>query len=119
MIIPLYSLVYLVASYFNKGYTYNDFNRVTCHISFIAIILFFLSEARLAIGKNSYAFHFVMSLICIICISAYILPLLFLSAFWEMSFSASLVFELSEIAVLIYAIYSASYALYSLKEREI
>lgn len=114
--LPIFALLYLIASYFNKNFMYNDFNRITCHVSFIAIILFALSKVRLEIGRKSYAFHFVTSLLCIVSISSYIIPLVLLSAFWEINFSATTAFESVEIGLLIYAVYSAFYSASHLSE---
>ena len=107
MSLPLYALFYLVASYFNNELMYNDFNRITSHISVIAMILLFLAQVRAEIGRPSYGFRFISSLMCIICISSHILPLIILAAFWQIDFSVSIIYEMAEIAVLLYAVYTA------------
>lgn len=113
---PVFVICYLVASYFNSDFIYNDFNRIACHISLLMILFFALSEAKLVIGKDGFAFNFIMSLICIVCIPSYIFPLIMLAAFGELSFGFTLFFEIFQIAFLIYAIASAVYAIRSLDE---
>ncbi len=115
-ITPIFVICYLVASYFNSDFVYNDFNRITCHISILAILFFSLSEAKLVIGKDGYTFNFIMSLICIVCIPSYIFPLIMLAAFGELSFGFTLFFEIFHIAFFIYAVASAVSALRSLSE---
>lgn len=118
MSLPLYALFYLVASYFNNELMYNDFNRITSHISVIAMILLFLAQVRAEIGRPSYGFSFLSSLICIICISSHILPLIILAAFWQIDFSVSIIYEMAEIAVLLYAVYTAFKSVKCLGEKD-
>ena len=117
-LIPLFIICYLVASYFNYNFVYNDFNRITCHIALLAILFFALSEAKLVIGKDGYAFNFIASLVCIACIPSYIFPLILLASFGDLPFGFTLFFESFQIAFYIYAVYSAISALRSLSENE-
>ena len=107
LIIPVFILCYLVASYFNTDFVYNDFNRISCHISLLSILFFSLSEASLSLGRKAHIFNFMTTLICFVCIPAYIIPLIALAAFWEVQFTAILLFEIFQIAFLIYATASA------------
>ncbi len=116
LFLPLFALTCMISSYFNSDFTYNDFNRITCHISLLSILFFSLSEARLALGRPAYKFNFITSLVCIICIPSYILPVVVLSSFWEMNFTFTLLFEMSQIAFLIYAVASAVTSLKSMTE---
>lgn len=114
---PLFVIAYVIASYFNSDFVYNDFNRITCHLAFLAILLFSLSESNLLLNRPAYALRFVSSLLCIILIPTYIVPMTLLAAFWEISFTSTLLIETSQIAFLIYAIYSAISAITHLKPR--
>ena len=116
--LPCFCIAYLLASYLNTDIPLLDFNRVTSELAFIAALMFMLSEARLATYRGGYAFRFASSLACIICICAHIVPLLLLSAFWEMSITLSILTDISLIAILLYAVFAAFNAIRTLKEEE-
>lgn len=116
--LPCFCIAYLLASYLNTDIPLLDFNRVTSELAFIAALMFMLSEARLATYRGGYAFRFASSLACIICICAHIVPLLLLSAFWEMSITLSILTDISLIAILLYAFFAAFNAIRTLKEDE-
>ena len=114
--IPVFAICCIISSYFNTDFVYNDFNRITSHISVLSILFFSLSEAKLLIGKEGYTFNFITSLISIVCISSYICPLIMLSSFGEVNFDFILFFESYQIVFLIYAITSAIFALRSMRD---
>lgn len=116
--LPCFCIAYLLASYLNSDIPLLDFNRVTSELAFIAALMFMLSEARIATYRGGYAFRFASSLVCIVCICAHIVPLLILSAFWEMSITLSILTEISLIAILLYAVFAAFNAIRTLKENE-
>ncbi len=118
LVLPCFCIAYLIASYLNSEIPLLDFNRVTSEMAFIAALMFMLSEARLATYRGGYAFRFASSLACIVCISVHIVPLLFLSAFWEMSITLSILTDISLIAILFYALFAAFNAIRTLKEDE-
>ena len=118
LVLPCFCIAYLLASYLNSDVPLLDFNRVTSELAFISALMFMLSEARLATYRGGYAFRFASSLACIVCICSHIVPLLLLSAFWEMSLSLSTLAEVSLIAVLFYALFAAFNAIRTLKEEE-
>lgn len=116
--LPCFCIAYLLASYLNTDIPLLDFNRVTSELAFIAALMFMLSEARLATYRGGYAFRFASSLACIVCICSHIVPLLLLSAFWEMSITLSILTDISLIAILLYAVFAAFNAIRTLKEEE-
>lgn len=116
--LPCFCIAYLLTSYLNPDLPLLDFNRVTSELAFISALMFMLSEARLAIYRDGYAFRFAASLACIVCICAHVVPLLLLSAFWEMSLTLSTLMEISLIAVLFYALFAAFNAIRTLEEAE-
>ena len=113
--LPCFCIAYLVTSYFDSVRPLLDFNRVTSEIAFIAVLMFMLSEARLATDQGSYPFRFAASLASIVCISAYITPLLALAAFWEMDMSLSLLTDVSLVAILFYVVFAAFNAIRTLE----
>ncbi|MBQ9745221.1 MAG: hypothetical protein IJW21_00160 [Clostridia bacterium] len=114
--LPIFCIAHLVASYFNSELPLLDFNRVTSEIAFIAVLMFVLTEASLSTGGKNYAWRFASSLICIVCVCAYIVPLLILVAFWEMRLSLSLLTEISLMGILLYALFAAFNAIRTLEE---
>ena len=116
--LPCFAMLYLVSSYFNPERPLLDFNRVTSEIAFICVLMFMLSEARLAIGEGSYPFRFAASLITIVAVCSYILPLLLLAAFWEMDMSLALLSECSLVPILFYATFAAFNAIRTLEPKE-
>ena len=111
----LFCALYMGASYFDSEYLFYDFNHVTSQIAFMSMMLFLLSEANLATSQNAYGLHFAMSLACIVCVSAHIIPLLLLVSFWEINLTISITTELVSIGVLIYAMLSAFNAIRTLE----
>jgi hypothetical protein len=116
--LPCFAIAYLISSYFNADLPLLDFNRVTSEIAFICVLMFMLSEARLATDQRSYPFRFAASLITIVSVCSYIAPLLLLAAFWEMDISLSLLMEVSLVPVLFYATFAAFNAIRTLKQAE-
>lgn len=116
LLFPCFCIAYLACSYFNSELPLLDFNRVTSQISFIAVLMFALSEARLATDQGSYPFRFAASIVCVVCASAYIIPLLALVAFWEIGMSLTLMMEISLACILIYAVFAAFNAVRTMKE---
>ena len=115
---PCFCIAYLLTSYLNSDTPLLDFNRITSDMAFISALMFTLSEARLAIYRGGYAFRFAASLACIVCICSHIVPLLLLSAFWEMRLTLSYLTDVSLIAVLFYALFAAFNAIRTLEEAE-
>ncbi len=105
--LPLFALFYLTYLYFDTTLMYHDTNRIMGQVAFISVLAFFLAEANIATGHKAYSWHFATSLVCIICVSAYILPILFLVAFWEMKVTEAFLTDFALIGVLLYAIFSA------------
>ena len=114
--LPCFCIAYLVASYFNSERPLLDFNRTTSTLAFIAVLIFMLSEARLANDCGNYPLRFAASLISMVCICAYVIPLLLLSSFWEMHMSLSLLTEVSLAAILFYVVFASFNAIRTLKE---
>ncbi len=116
--LPIFAVSYLIGSYFDSAYIFDDFNRIVCHISFCAMLVFFMALVRTELGKDAHIFLYVSSLMCIVALGAYILPMIVLAAFWEMGFSKGLLIETVQLAILVYAIYSAIHTVKSLCEQE-
>ncbi len=105
--LPLFALFYLTYLYFDTTLMYHDTNKIMGQVAFISVLAFFLAEANIATGHKAYSWHFATSLVCIICVSAYILPILFLVSFWEMKVTEAFLTDFALIGVLLYAIFSA------------
>ncbi len=105
--LPLFAIFYLTYLYFDTTLMYHNTNKIMGQVAFISVLAFFLAEANIATGHKAYRWYFAASLVCIICVSAYILPILFLVAFWEMQITEAFLTDFALIGVLLYAIFSA------------
>ncbi|MBQ8496035.1 MAG: hypothetical protein IJ489_01075 [Clostridia bacterium] len=100
----LFALSLLIVSYINPAYNYTDPNHNLCNISICALLLFFLYETRSTVTGNSTPIRFVFSLVALICLLAYILPICILMAFWELSTGIDVLFEAVECGALFYIV---------------
>lgn len=116
IVLPLFAVFYLGSIYFNADLIFYDSNRITSTIAFISVVFFLLSEAKVALGQGGHAFHFAASLACIVCVSAHILPTVFLISFWEMSLTMYRVIEFSTLGILLYASFSAVNSIRTMEE---
>lgn len=114
----IFCALYMGASYFDTDYLFYDFNHITSQIAFMAMMLFMLAEANLATDQNAYRLYFAMSLVCIVCVSAHVIPLLLLVSFWEIKATIPITTELASIGILIYAILSAFNAVRTLENAD-
>lgn len=117
--LPLFGVFYLSYLYFDTTLMFHDTNRITGQVAFISVLAFFVSQANIATGHKAYGLHFATALACIVCVSAYILPIISLVAFWEMSIVSSFLIDFSSIGILLYAIFSAFNAIRTLEEDEV
>ena len=98
----LWALSYLVASYIHPDYLYNDPNRIFCNVSLIALLLFFLFETRNTVSSPQNPLRFAFSLIAMVCVLVYIIPLFTLTAFWEIPMTSESLFEAVECGAVFY-----------------
>ena len=98
----LWALCYLVTSYINPDYNFNDPNRVLCNVSLAALALFLLYETRNTVARPQNPARFAISLVAAVCVLAYILPLFCLTAFWEVPMAPSTLFEAVECGAVFY-----------------
>lgn len=99
---PVWCVIFLVVSYLNPSYLYNDFNHLLCNASLGALAFFFLYEAKARITGKTTAAYFVFSLISMVLCMAYVLPNFILLAYWELSPELNFIFEAVEIGAVIY-----------------
>lgn len=112
----LWALCYLIASYCDPAYNYSDPNHNLFNVSLCALLIFYLYETGFGLSKISGSVRFVASLIAMICVLAYIIPVFFLAAFWELSVQPDTLFGAVECGALFY-IFAVLYSLiHALKE---
>ena len=99
-----FGLSYLICSYANPQYNYNDPNRLFCNVSLVALLLFLLFETRRNVSKPLTASQFVFGLFAVVSILVYIVPTALLTSFWEIDLTISTIFELIEIGAVAYII---------------
>lgn len=108
----LWALSYLSCSYINANYIYNDPNRIFCNVSLSALLLFFLFETRNTVSVPQNPMRFAFSLVAMVCVLTYMIPLLFLTAFWEIPLTLESLFEAVECGAVIY-IFAVLYTMIS------
>lgn len=116
--LPLFAIFYLSHLYFDTTLMFQDTNRIMGQVAFISVLAFFVSEANIATGHTAYSLHFATSLACIVCVCTYVLPILSLVAFWEMSISTIFLIDFSAVGILLYALFSAFNAIRTLEACE-
>lgn len=95
-------LLYLVTSYANPEFIYNNPDRLFCNVSLIALLLFCLFETRRnAVGPMN-PLQFMFGLIAVVCSLVYIVPTFLLTAFWEIELTVTTIFEAVELGVIFY-----------------
>lgn len=113
----LWALSYLAASYIHPDYLYNDPNRIFCNVSIAALLLFFLFETRNTVSSAQNPARFAFSLIAMVCVLVYMLPLFTLTAFWEISLTPESLFEAVECGAVFY-IFAVLYTMISAIKKE-
>ena len=113
----LWALSYLSCSYINADYIYNDPNRILCNVSLAALLLFFLFETRNTVSKPQNPMRFAFSLIAMVCVMTYMVPLLILTAFWEIPLTLESLFEAVECGAVFY-IFAVLYTMISVLKKK-
>lgn len=108
----LWALSYLSCSYINTNYIYNDPNRILCNVSLSALLLFFVFETRNTVSEPQNPMRFAFSLIAMVCVLTYMLPLFALTAFWEIPLTMESLFEAVECGAVFY-IFAVLYTMIS------
>ncbi len=98
----IWTLLYLITSYANPEFIYNDPDRLFCNVSLIAILLFCLYETRRNAVTPLNHVHFTFGVIAIVCALVYIVPTFLLTAFWEIELTVTTFFEATELGILFY-----------------
>lgn len=114
----LWCVIFLIDSYLNPMYLYNDFNHTLCNVSLCALVCFFLYETKTVIRKKANAAHFVFSLLAIVLCMAYIVPNFILLAYWELSSELHFIFEAIQLGAIIYMASVSLILISSLKKCE-
>ena len=113
----LWALFYLTTSYINPNYLFNDPNRIFCNISIAALLLFFLYETRNTVSSPQNPMRFALSLVAMVCVLVYAVPLFTLTAFWEISLTSASLFEAVECGAVFY-IFAVLYTMITSVKKE-
>lgn len=101
-----FATTYLGAAYLSPDFSFSDSNDVLRNVALAALVLFFIQEARSCFYRTTDAMRFPFSVAALVCLIAYALPTLFVTAFWEMEFTYMTMFDLVECGVIFYIIAS-------------
>ncbi len=114
----LFTLSLLIVSYINPDHHYTDFNHNLCNLSICALLLFFLHETRASVAGKSTPIRFVFSLVALVFLLAYILPIFVLMAFWELPTGIDVLFEAVECGAVFYIVSVLYSMIHAVKPKE-
>ena len=103
----LFAVTLLSASYLSPDFVFSNQNDVLRNVALAALVLYFLQEARAVIYGKTESLRFTFTVIALICVIAYELPTVIVTAFWEMELTYMTMFELVECGAIIYMIATA------------
>ncbi len=100
----IWSMVYLVFSYFDDSVVINDPERELVQLAAIAVMLYFTSESRYQLGISNPRVYFAISLANVIIISVVNIPHVILTALGVLGFTMHTVYSFVQIGILVYII---------------
>ncbi|MBQ8907875.1 MAG: hypothetical protein IJY71_04745 [Clostridia bacterium] len=74
MATALFSIFYAMLAYFNTAFTLNSPIKILDQVTFLALLLFFLAESRLRLGKRGRAFYLFAAMTALVLTAANSLP---------------------------------------------
>ena len=101
--LPLWGVAFAFMSYFDHDFIYSDINRHFANIAAIATLLLLLAETRSYTEYKPNTSGFASALAAIVACTVYTVPTLIFTAFGQMSATAITPFEMTEVAVVVYA----------------
>lgn len=99
----LWSISYLISSYFSMSTTMNSPLRVLEQLMVLCVMIFFLCEAKVTAKKGSYGnLYICFALVSILMISAVAIPRIILATYWLIELKSSLIYFVLQISILLY-----------------
>jgi hypothetical protein len=103
----LFAVTLLCASYLSPDFVFSNSNDLLRNVALASLVLFFLQEARAVFYGKTEFLRFSIAMAALICVIAYNLPTLIVTAFWEFELTYMTMFELVECGAIIYMIATA------------
>lgn len=100
------ALVYMITSYFNGDYPYNNPDRIMCNIAYGIMAISFLFIIRNRIGMTSRIFEFIIKSLSVAFGIIFYLPYIIASFGGVLTFTMSSVYEISFIGLIVYNAFS-------------
>ena len=107
VILPVWSIAFMFASYFDANFLYSDVNRHFANIAAASVVLLMITETRTHAAYSTSPTRFAAALAALLACSTYCIPTLILTAFWALPISGIVILETVEIAVIPYAVSAA------------
>lgn len=114
----LFAATLLSASYLSPDFVFSNQNDVLRNVALAALVLYFLQEARAVMYGKTEPVRFTLTVVALICVIAYELPTVIVTAFWEMELTYMTMFELIECGAVIYMIATACSMIAALRTTE-
>ena len=114
----LFAATLLSASYLSPDFVFSNQNDVLRNVALAALVLYFLQEARAVLYGKTEPVRFTLTIVALICVIAYELPTVIVTAFWEMEMTYMTMFELIECGAVIYMIATALSMITALRTTE-
>ena len=113
----LWSISYLISSYFSKSTTMNSPLRILEQLMVLSVMIFFLCETKIIAKVSPFGGPYVaFSLVSILMIAAVAIPRIALSAFWLLELTPSLIYFVLQISVLLYILSKIIYLIFGKEE---
>jgi len=114
----LFAVTLLSASYLSPDFVFSNSNDLLRNVALASLVLFFLQEARAVFYGKTEFLRFSLAMVSLICVIAYNLPMLIVTAFWEFELTYMTMFELVECGAIVYMIATACTMIGSLHQVE-
>lgn len=114
----LFSVTLLSASYLSPDFVFSNSNDLLRNVALSSLVLFFLQEARSVFYGKIEPLRFTFAVTALVCVMAYEIPTVIVTAFWEMELTYMTMFELVECGAIIYMIAASCSMISSLRTNE-
>ncbi len=113
-----FATAYLGAAYLSPDFVFSDNNDILHNVALAALVFFFIHETRASFYGKSEPLRFVFSLTAITALLAHEIPMLIVTAFWEMELSFMSLLDLVLCGAIVYAVGTARTLIIGLLPKE-
>ncbi len=114
----LFATAYLGAAYLSPDFVFSDSNDILRNVALAALVFFFIHETRAAFYGKSESLRLPFAFTVLTALLAHVLPMLIVTAFWEMELSFMSLLDLILCGAAIYAVGTARTLIIGLLPKE-